>query len=209
MASVTIHASNLRKDYNRRTIFSDISFSLKAWESLVITGRNGAGKSTLVKVLAGVLSSTRGTVSIAEDGKDIHRNDHFRYLGFVSPYLQLYEEFTAWELLELVRRIRGIEAPDELLKALLTRVDLYDRRNDFVRTYSSGMKQRMKYACALLHLPPILMLDEPTANLDQQGCEIVMDIVKEQKQRGIVIVATNEEEETSWCEKTISLNIQG
>ena len=208
MGSVSFQVSSLRKDFNRRSIFPDVSFSLRERDSLVITGCNGAGKSTLLKVLAGVLSSTQGLINISIEGNEIHSIDRFQCIGFVSPYLQLYEEFTAWEMIELIRNIRGVGVSTEFLKELLNRVNLYERRDDFLRTYSSGMKQRMKYACALVHQPPILILDEPTANLDKEGSAIVLRIVQEQKERGIVVIATNDEEEIPWCGKRISLDAE-
>ena len=84
---------------------------------------------------------------------------------------------------------------------------LASRAHDFVRTFSSGMKQRLKYACALLHDPPILLLDEPTANLDAEGHSIVRTIIDEQKRRSLVIVATNETEEVMWCCQAIDLDL--
>jgi heme exporter protein A len=129
-------------------------------------------------------------------------------VGFVAPYLQLYDEFTALENLRLLRRIRGIRTSDETMLALLRRVNLFDRRNDFVRTYSSGMKQRLKYAFALLHEPPVLLLDEPASNLDDEGIATVRQIIEEQKKKGILIIATNEQHDAELCQQTIDLNKQ-
>ncbi|MBI1806367.1 MAG: ABC transporter ATP-binding protein [Ignavibacteria bacterium] len=206
MSIVNLIASDLTKFFNRRKIFSDISFTLHYGSSVAITGRNGSGKSTLLKILAGVLSSTKGEVDIQIDGKDIDLEHRHQIVGFVSPYLQMYDEFTGWENLDLFRRVRGVDVRDELLLDLIRRVNLFDRRNDFVRTYSSGMKQRLKYAFALLHRPPILFLDEPSANLDNEGIATVYDMMEEQKQKGILVVATNVAAEQSHCEFVLDLN---
>lgn len=208
MVTVEIKAEKLRKVFSRKTIFSDISFSLETHRSLSITGRNGAGKSTLLKVLTSLLAPSSGSITLTKDGSRIPATHHFQHIGFVAPYLQLYDEFTAWENLDLMRKIRNVDAHDEYLDELLKKVNLFPRKDDFVRTYSSGMKQRIKYACALVHKPFVLMLDEPTANLDAEGQEIVRQVIEEQKQKGIVIIATNESDEISWCNDVVDLDKQ-
>jgi heme exporter protein A len=205
MGQYTLHAEKVKKTFNRKLIFSDISFSLFDHQSLVITGRNGAGKSTLIKIIAALSSPTSGKIKATENGKEIHSGVLFQYIGFVAPYLQLYEEFSAWENLHLLRKIRDIQVDDSKLRALLELVQLDHRRHDIVRTFSSGMKQRMKYACALLHDPIFLLLDEPTANLDVAGRTIVQNIIEEHRKHGIVIVATNEPAEIAWCEQAVNL----
>ncbi len=206
MAQVTLTADGLSKTFNRRRIFSGISFGLQSGSSLAITGRNGSGKSTLVKILCGVLTPTRGNVGMTLDGKTVPAADRFTLIGLVSPYLQLYDEFTGWENLRLSARIRGLAVRDEEITGLLERVALADRRNDYVRTYSSGMKQRLKYAFALLHRPPILVLDEPASNLDVDGVEIIRTMMTEQRRHGILIVATNDADDLGYCETVVDLN---
>lgn len=206
--SVSITADGIEKKYNRRKIFSNINFNLRENDSLAITGRNGSGKSTLLKIISGALSPTEGEISLTIENKNVAASDRFTLVGFVAPYLQLYDEFTALENLRLLRRIRGIRTSDETMLALLRRVNLFDRRNDFVRTYSSGMKQRLKYAFALLHEPPVLLLDEPASNLDDEGIATVRQIIEEQKKKGILIIATNEQHDAELCQQTIDLNKQ-
>jgi heme exporter protein A len=206
MLRISAKGSGISKSFNRRKIFSDISFVVRRGDSLAIAGRNGSGKSTLMKIIAGVLSPTRGTVQFEVEGKTVKSDDVHAYIGFVSPYLQLYDEFTGWENLDIFRKIRGIKVNDGFMSELLTRVNIFDRRNDFVRTYSSGMKQRLKFAFALLHQPPILLLDEPTSNLDSEGIATIYQIADEQKNNGILLVATNDAEDIKRCERVIDLN---
>ncbi len=208
MARIEFSAAGISKTFNRRKIFSGIEFALRENDSLAITGRNGSGKSTLLKILAGVLSATRGTVTMALDGALIQQSDRHASVGLVSPYLQLYDEFTGWENLDLFRRIRAVAVPDAMLTELLQRVNLLSRKDDEVRTYSSGMKQRLKYAFALLHRPPLLLLDEPTSNLDAEGIATVREIIREQKERGVLIIATNDPEDIGYCSRSIDLNVQ-
>lgn len=201
---VTLKADDLKKVFNRRVIFEKISFSLSMNQTLLITGKNGSGKSTLVKILSDVLTPTTGSVSITIDGIGLskERNQH---VGFVSPYLQLYDEFTAAENLELSWKIRGLHEhvdPNELLDFL----GLLHRKDDQVRTYSSGMKQRVKYLLALAHSPSILILDEPTSHLDVEGIRVVETIMQQQRERGILVVATNDLHDVSEYQARIDLN---
>jgi len=208
MSLISFSADKIAKTFNRRKIFNDISFSMKEFNSLAITGRNGSGKSTLLKILAGVLSPTKGEMDLVIEGRVIKKENYFVHLGLVSPYLQLYDEFTGWENLDFFRKVRGLDTADEYLSELLSRLNISERKNDFVRTYSSGMKQRLKYAFALIHRPRILLLDEPTSNLDDEGISTIYQIMEEQKKTGILIVATNDKEDIKKCEQIIDLNIQ-
>jgi heme exporter protein A len=203
--SLQLTAASLKKIFNRRVIFQNISFSVQQQQTLLITGRNGSGKSTLVKILSDVLSPTDGTVSISplDGAKNFQRTSA---IGLVSPYLQMYDEFSAEENLQYALAIRGIPSDTSRIHALLKKVFLFERRNDAVRTFSSGMKQRMKYAFALIHNPSILILDEPTSNLDTEGIAMVKQIMSEQIQHGILIVATNDLSDVEHFDIQVDLN---
>ena len=206
MTSMRLTLSDVSKEFNRRSIFREVSFSLGGSDSLVITGRNGSGKSTLVKIICGLLSSTRGTITYSLEGKSVEHDNVRNHIGLVSPYLQLYDEFSGWENLELLSQIRSDRVLGKgRIEEVLNDVGLWERRNDFLRTYSSGMRQRLKYAFALVHKPDILVLDEPTSNLDADGIEMVRRRVTEQKKDSILIVATNDAEESTWCANKIEL----
>jgi heme exporter protein A len=206
MNSISIIVNGLSKDFNRNAIFKDISFSLSSPASLSITGRNGAGKSTLSKILAGILSSTRGSITYSVHEKQVGIEEFKHHIGFVSPYLNLYDEFTALENLQFLSRIRTTTQQNgRRIEELLMRVGLWNRRDDRVSTFSSGMKQRLKYAFALLHNPAVLILDEPTSNLDAEGIEVIKQIMLEQKKTNILIIATNNKEEANWCDQQIQV----
>ncbi len=210
MTSMKLKLTDVSKEFNRRSIFRDVSFSLGSGDSLAITGRNGSGKSTLVKIICGLLSPTRGTIAYAFEGKSIDHDNVRNHIGLVSPYLQLYDEFTGWENLELLSQIRSDRVLENgRIEEVLNDVGLWERRKDLLRTYSSGMRQRLKYAFALVHKPDILVLDEPTSNLDADGIEIVKRKVTEQKKDSILILATNDDEESTWCAKKVELGGRG
>jgi heme exporter protein A len=206
MIPISLTVQGLSKEFNRIPVFNNISFSLSSPASLSITGRNGAGKSTLSKILAGLLSATRGSVSYAMDGTMMDTERFKHHIGFVSPYLNLYDEFTAWENLNILSRIR---TPNQFhatrIQELLSLVGLWNRRDDQVGDFSSGMKQRLKYAFALLHRPALLILDEPTSNLDAEGFDVVRQIAREHMKNNILIIATNSNEEAAWCTQQIQV----
>lgn len=200
-----IEGRGLRKVFNRRVIFRDVSFVLGEGEVLLVTGRNGSGKSTLVKIISHVLSPTAGTVVFALDGVPV-KGMVARHVGLVSPYLQLYDEFTAAEHLRFAMTIRGLRPDPGGADDVLRRVGLHHRREDPVRTYSSGMKQRLKYAFALLHRPPVLLLDEPMSNLDAEGVAMVHGVMEEQRGRGVLVVATNDLTDLDRYDARVDLN---
>lgn len=202
---LSLQAAGLRKVFNRRTIFSGVSFTVTGGQTLLITGRNGSGKSTLVKLLTGLLAPTAGEVTLRRDGAAGVKERHTAF-GFVAPYLQVYEEFTAAENIELSVRLRGMRPAAGAAQRLLADIGLGGREDDQVRTFSSGMKQRVKFACALIHEPPVLVLDEPMSNLDTDGMAMVRARMEEQRGRGILIVATNDLSDVTHVDVRVDLH---
>lgn len=188
---VSLSGHNLKKVFNRRAIFEGISFVLQPQQTLLVTGPNGSGKSTLVKIISGVLTPTSGELEVTLDGRDGIPMLH-SLIGLVSPYLQMYDEFSPRENLQFALSVRGMSSSFIQIQSLLEKLQLRGRIDDPVRTFSSGMKQRVKLAFALIHQPPILILDEPMANLDANGIELVKGIMDEQRNQGILVVATND-----------------
>jgi heme exporter protein A len=203
--AIELKAERISKHFQWRAVLEHISFSLQAPGSLVITGPNGSGKTTLIRILAGLLSPTSGEIAYIVNQQKFSPDASRDYIGLVGPYLQFYRDLTAWENLSFIARAKNCKPNDERLRELLARVGLKKREHDLLKTYSSGMLQRMKYAAALYHSPKVLILDEPTANLDDAGKKIVYEIIRQQKQKGIVIIATNESEELSLGEQHLDV----
>jgi heme exporter protein A len=203
---IILSATKLTKYFGSRLIFRDLSFSIAGGDSLLVTGPNGSGKSTLIKVLIGFLRPTRGELNYTYEGRPVEGSARNQKLGWVAPDLELYGELSALENLQFFNKLHNANKSDGDLLVLLARVGLQGREQDWVRTYSSGMKQRLKYAFALLHSPDILFLDEPTANLDEKGKEIVRQIIEDQKKTGAVVMATNEPGELKFGEKIVRLD---
>ncbi len=200
---ISLGADNLTKKFSSRKIFENVSFQLSNGSSLAITGKNGSGKSTLVKIISGLLGKTSGEVTLSIGNQTIKPELMYNYIGFVSPYLNLYDEFTGFENLAICSGIRGKRADN--ISDTLKRVGLYERRGDLLKIYSSGMKQRLKLAFAILHSPLVLIMDEQTSNLDAEGIKIVDEIVEEYKKDRVVIIATNDEHEKQLCMKNYNI----
>ena len=196
---------NLTRSFGSRRVFAGVNADIRSGQTLAVSGPNGSGKSTLLRIIAGLLSPTSGSVKVSIDGRSLDRMELPKALGYVSPDLSLYSELSGAENLQFFARMRGIRLTREELIALLERVGLKGRGRDFVGAYSSGMRQRLKYAFALTHRPRVLLLDEPTANLDSQGIEMVESVIREQKQRGIAVIATNDSREVAWGDAVVAL----
>ncbi len=205
MIQYSLKGEQVTKTFGRRLIFKDINFNFENHGIFGIAGHNGSGKSTLVKIICGVLSPTKGKIIHFANGKKIEIEELHNYIGFVAPYLILYDEFSGEENLLHFCKIRGINYDKEKAKDLFEKFAIYDRRNDAVKGYSSGMKQRLKYIFALLHSPQLLILDEPTSNLDNAGKDAVYSVINETGKNSIVIVASNEDSDLSLCQNVIKV----
>jgi len=206
MSSFELHAENISKVFGRRLIFKDVDFSCKDNGIYGISGPNGSGKSTFLKIISGIISPTKGKVTHSFDGKEIDSEHLHNYLGYVAPYVVLYDEFSAVENIHFFSKIRGINFTQEKFDFLFQHFGLFDRKDDLVKGYSSGMKQRLKFIFALIHSPKILFFDEPTSNLDNSGKEKVYQTIKEESQNNIVIIASNEDSDLAVCSTVLDLN---
>ncbi len=193
--------------FGRRWLFRKISFDLNGGESIAVTGPNGSGKSTLLRILARLLQPSEGEVRMAVEGLELDRETHPLRTGFVAPYLNVYDGFTARENLDFLASARRLAGGEDRIAEVLNLVQLADRANDRVATYSSGMKVRVKYAAALLAHPPLLLLDEPTTNLDSRGVAMVHEVMDAHMARGgMLIVATNNADEARWCSRQVAVD---
>jgi heme exporter protein A len=187
--------SGVGAGYGARRVFADISLDLRAGEVLVVCGPNGSGKSSFLRILAGLQRADAGVVAYEHRGARVDPRDAAPLIGWVAPDLNLYRELTARENLRFFAEVRRVPLDDAAIDALLGRVGLGGRGDDRLAAYSSGMAQRLRYAYALLHRPPVLLLDEPTVTLDERGAAVVEAVIAEQRRHGLVVVATNDPRE--------------
>ncbi|MDY6989413.1 MAG: heme ABC exporter ATP-binding protein CcmA [Thermodesulfobacteriota bacterium] len=198
--------SNIEKYYSTALLFRDISFELRSGEVLAIAGWNGSGKSTLLRIIAGLVRPSTGQVDMFFENEPIPKESRRRFLGMVAPAMALYEELTALENMEFFCKVRGLAYHRRTCLDTMDRVGLSEHADKICRNYSSGMKQRLKLVQALLHAPPLLLLDEPGCNLDSKGMKIVEDITRQQRQMGMTVIASNEKREVDYADRVINLS---
>lgn len=201
-----IRAEHLSKFYADRAVLKNINFTISRGQSMAIVGPNGSGKTTLMRIISLLIQPTGGTISYRVNGEAIDHDRTLRHLGLVGPYLQLYDDLTARENLQFFARMKELSDMEARMKELLERFRLAGREDDLVKTYSSGMKQRLKYVFALLHDPEVLMVDEPRSNLDTEGIRTVYEVLEKQKKEHILIVATNEPEDLNYTDWTLAVD---
>ncbi len=190
-----LKAVNLSKKFGQRTIFSDIKLELHSGDSVAITGPNGSGKSTLLKLLVKLTRPSSGEITHLADGKALDESDFRANVSFVAPYLNLYDQLSGEENLQFFTSVKGGNITGKGIESLLERVGLAKRGGDLVAAYSTGMKQRLKYALALSNNSQFLFLDEPMSSLDENGKAIVTELIDELRKKCIIVLATNEKEE--------------
>ena len=198
--AVTIEA--LSKQLGGRQILSDVSFAVEQGDIFGYLGPNGAGKTTTIRILLGLLAPTSGRASIL--GEDISKDEVRRKVGFVLESDGLYENKSAAENLEYYARLYGVPQPDLKIASLLDLVGLKDRAKDKVGTYSRGMRQRLALARSMVHDPPLLILDEPTAGVDPSGQievrEVILDMAHKEG-RTILLSSHNLDEVQRICNR--------
>jgi len=202
---LSIELENISKRFGERTVFENINLKLESPASLAVIGPNGSGKSTLLKIICGLIRPTQGKVRIKVDGQEIKKEGHRAIFSIVASDIELYEELTALENLGFISRLRDSQHSEIELNQKLEQVGLKGREHEPVGLFSSGMKQRLKYAVALSVSPQILILDEPSSNLDAEGVFLMEKIIEEQKKVGMVILATNDLKETQYARQTYKL----
>ena len=175
-----IEVKNLVKSFKEVRAVCDISFDVNQGEIFALLGPNGAGKSTTIKIMTTLLHPTNGTVII--NGFDIKKDpdDVRRSFGIVFQDPSLDDELTAYENMEFHGSLYKVQKKlrRERTEQLLKMVDLWDRKNSYVKTFSGGMKRRLEIARGLLHHPKILFLDEPTLGLDPQTRSLIWNYIK-------------------------------
>lgn len=204
---MTISLTNTGKRYNREWIFRHCSYTFLPGKKYAITGPNGSGKSTLLQVIAGATLHNEGSVQYQAAGTgQLAKDDtqHYKNISIAAPYLELIEEMTAKEMLEFHSKFKPLLQSvsfEEMLKI----VGLEKAVNKQIRYFSSGMKQRLKLAQAFFSNTPVLLLDEPTTNLDADGIALYQSLVSNYSKDRLVIVSSNVKEEYDFCEEVLSI----
>lgn len=199
-----ISLDHISKRFLRHWIFKDIHFSFSQPGAYALLGPNGSGKSTLLRIIAGMQPPTKGKVHYEIDGKETAANAIFPNIGFSAPGQEIIDEFTFREFLEFHFNFKK-PLNDLRVDDIITLTGLNAAADKHIADYSSGMKQRIKLAQAIFSDTPCLFLDEPCSNLDQTGVEQYRDWMERFAKDRLVIVASNDVREYSFCKEQIVL----
>ena len=180
-----VEVRELGKKYGNRWILRDLTFSLTTGDCLIVTGKNGAGKSTLLKVLSGLERPSAGTLTT-----DV--TDYRTELSYCALEQATFANLTVTEHLSLAAKMRGIQSDDT---TIIRDCGLDEHKDHQAQYLSSGLRSRLKIALAIQSNPKILLWDEPGVALDGAGRVLIERVIKEQKKRGLLVIATNDPSE--------------
>jgi ABC-type multidrug transport system ATPase subunit len=199
-----INLEHIGRRFNREWIFRDVNYVFETGTSYAILGANGAGKSTILQLISGSLSSSEGVISYSKEGALLNPELVFKHLSMAAPYLELIEEFTLNELIDLHFQFKKYRSGLDRLQ-LIELMGL--KRSEFkaIKHFSSGMKQRVKLALAFCSDTEMILLDEPASNLDQQGLEWYLSLVKEFSADRMLIICSNQIQEYSFCKNQLNI----
>ncbi|MGZ5039770.1 MAG: ABC transporter ATP-binding protein, partial [Usitatibacter sp.] len=205
-----LQASDLRKSFGANAAVAGVSLAVSPGEIVGLLGPNGAGKSTTISMICGLVAPDAGSVTIAGERVGEDASAVKRRIGLVPQEISLYEDLPAIDNLELFGALYGITgaALGERVRAALELVGLADRARARPSTFSGGMKRRLNIACALVHDPEVLLLDEPTVGVDPQSRNAIFDNIESLRARGKAIVYTTHymEEAERLCDRIVIMD---
>lgn len=198
--------TDVGRRYNREWIFKHVSYEFESGRSYAILGPNGSGKSTLLKVLSGSLAPSAGSIYFEMNNKAVDVEEIFQYLSLATPYVELIEEFTLREQIQFHFKFKNYlsgYSEGEVVQLL----GLEKAIDKELKYFSSGMKQRVKLALACCSDSTLVLLDEPTSNLDTAGEGWYLELVDKTKRANrLFIICSNQEKEYTFCDHSLSIS---
>jgi ABC-type multidrug transport system ATPase subunit len=202
---IEIKLKGLGKRFQYDWIFKNLTTIVPSGSICAITGGNGSGKSTLLKCISAINPFTEGKIEYQLGGKEITESEIFNYLVISAPYLELPEEFSLIELLnfhfKFKKPIQGLD-----FENMIHKMYLYEHKNKPINQFSSGMKQRLKLGLCMFSDVPMVLLDEPTSNLDEKGILWYFEMVGEFGKNKTIFICSNDSREYGFCKQRIHMD---
>ncbi|MET3113118.1 ABC-type multidrug transport system ATPase subunit [Pedobacter sp. CG_S7] len=199
-----IELNNAGRRFNQEWIFRNFTYQFNPGEKYAVLGPNGSGKSTLLSVVMGSLSPSEGSIAYSNT-KPVPVESFYQHISFAAPYLDLIEEFTLQETIQFHFKFKPFHEGMDL-DSVLHRLGMAKAQDKALKYFSSGMKQRTKLVLACCSDTPVLLLDEPTSNLDVQGVDWYQELIQDFTENRLVVVCSNQEIEYAFCKHTIQVN---
>jgi ABC-type multidrug transport system ATPase subunit len=201
-----IYLEKISKRFRNDWIFRNVNYTFRGGQRYAILGHNGAGKSTFLQILSGHLSPSVGQISYTDkQGRGVDSDDIFRLLTYTAPYIDIIEELTLTESIDFHAKFKpfgnGLTTKNVMEIIGLPKGNAHKE----IRYFSSGMRQRLKIALAVLSDVPIVLLDEPTTNLDAQGVEWYRNLILNHTPDKLVIIASNTPHDYDFCENLVDM----
>ncbi|HKM34515.1 MAG TPA: ABC transporter ATP-binding protein [Lachnospiraceae bacterium] len=193
MEEIILRTTDLTKKYQNKVVVDNLNIEIREGEIFGLLGPNGAGKSTTMNMICSIVKPTAGAIELF--GKDAlkQKKEVIHKLGYIPQELAIHGSLKAWENVELFTSLYGIkgEALKKSVDESLEYVGLLEKRNEFAKNFSGGMKRRLNIACAIGHKPELLIFDEPTVGIDPQSRNFILEKIKESNQNGSTIIYTS------------------
>ncbi len=198
-----LEVTGLGRRFNRHWIFRKLDLELHEGQRLLLCGDNGSGKSTLMRMLAGQLTPSEGSIKLWIDGKEIDSENYYQHLSWSGPYMELYTDLTLSEAIQLHASFRPMLAS---AREVLELLQLTDHASKLLKHFSSGMLHRVKVGLAILTRSRLLLLDEATTNMDEANSRLATDLMMNYLDGRMLLYASNRPEEFNLFEQRIELN---
>lgn len=200
-----IKIQHISKKYDSKFVLEDINLTLDCGDVIALVGENGAGKSTLLRIICGYIFPSSGEVTIYDNDISQNRISALKHIGYVPEISNLYGDMSVYDFLSWIASLRGIKNKDEALLTAAKKMHITDILMQKIDTLSKGYKKRVEIASAILHLPDVLILDEPTDGLDPNQKRDIRKFMKQYSKKHIVLLSTHVLEDTEDAGRIIML----
>ncbi len=193
MEDIILKTTDLTKKYNNKAVVDNLNIEIRRGEIFGLLGPNGAGKSTTMNMICSIVRPTAGEIELLGKNPWKQKKEVIHKIGYIPQELAIHGSLKAWENVELFTSLYGIKR-DKLKTAVdesLEYVGLLEKRQEFAKNFSGGMKRRLNIACAIGHNPELLIFDEPTVGIDPQSRNFILDKIKESNKKGATVIYTS------------------
>lgn len=193
MSEVILKTKDLTKKYQSKTVVDNLNIEIRKGEIFGLLGPNGAGKSTTMNMICSIVRPTAGSIELLGKNPWKQKKEVIHKIGYIPQELAIHGSLKAWENVELFTSLYGIkgDALKNTVEESLEYVGLAEKKNEFAKNFSGGMKRRLNIACAIGHQPDLLIFDEPTVGIDPQSRNFILEKIKESNKKGATVIYTS------------------